>query len=169
MSRLERLDDGLWLAEGEIVSFYGFPYPTRSVIVRLTDGGLRVWSPVRLADELRGEVERLGDVAHLVSPNKLHHLYLAEWKSAYPEATLWGPQSTIRRRELTFEPPVRCPAGRMGIRLRSGVVSRLAGVGRDRLLPPSVADGALRRSYSGARRPVPAPVLVLVAAAAGSS
>ena len=45
-------------------------------------------------------------VAHLVSPNKLHHLYLAEWKSAYPEAKLWGPELTIRRRrDLSFAGP----------------------------------------------------------------
>ncbi len=35
MPRLEKLDESLWLADGETVSFYGFPYPTRSVIVRL--------------------------------------------------------------------------------------------------------------------------------------
>lgn len=104
MSRLEKLDDALWVAEGEIVRFYGFPYPTCSAIARLTDGRLWVWSPVRLSAALRGEVDRLGEVAHLVSPNKLHHLYLAEWKAAYPRAKLWGPQSTIRReRGLKFE------------------------------------------------------------------
>jgi hypothetical protein len=42
-------------------------------------------------------------VRHLVSPNKLHHLYLAEWKAAFPEAQLWGPRSTIRKRpDLEF-------------------------------------------------------------------
>lgn len=107
MSRLEKLDEALWLAEGENVSFHGFPYPTRSAIVRLADGGLWVWSPVRLSAELRCEADRSGDVMHLVSPNKLHHLYLAEWKAAYPGAKLWGPQSTIRReRGLEFEEPL---------------------------------------------------------------
>ena len=107
MSRLEKLDDWVWLAEGDVVSFYGFAYPTRSVIARLADGGLWVWSPVKLAAELRAEVDSLGRVAHLVSPNKLHHLYLAEWKSAYPGATLWGPASTIKRfRELPFGEPL---------------------------------------------------------------
>ena len=48
MSRLEQVDGDLWVAEGEIVSFYGFPYPTRAAIARLADGRLWVWSPVRL-------------------------------------------------------------------------------------------------------------------------
>jgi hypothetical protein len=97
MQRLEKLDESLWLADGGTVNFYGFPYPTRGVIVRLSDERLWVWSPIKLADDLRAEVDRAGRVAHLVSPNKLHHLHLGEWKAAYPTAELWGPQSTINR------------------------------------------------------------------------
>ena len=84
-------------------SFFGAPYPTRSAIVRLESGDLWVWSPVKLTADLRAEVDRLGPVRHLVSPNKLHHLYLSEWKDAFPDAQLWGPRSTIRKRpELEF-------------------------------------------------------------------
>jgi len=43
MSRLQQLDDALWLAEGEIVSFYGFAYPTRCVIARIGADRLWVW------------------------------------------------------------------------------------------------------------------------------
>jgi hypothetical protein len=100
---LEQVDEALWVAEGENVSFVGIPYPTRSVIARLENGDLWIWSPIKLTLDLRTEVDRLGTVSHLVSPNKLHHLYLSEWKSAYPAASLWGPQSTIRKRsDLSF-------------------------------------------------------------------
>ncbi len=98
----------LWVAEGEIVSFFGAPYPTRSVIARLENGDLWVWSPVRLTVALRAETDRIGPVRHLVSPNKLHHLYLQDWKAAYPGAQLWGPQSTIKKRpDLSFRPALR--------------------------------------------------------------
>jgi hypothetical protein len=80
---LEQIRDALWVAEGEIVSFFGVPYPTRSAIVRLANGGLWVWSPVKLTADLRAEADRLGPVHHLVSPNKLHHLYLPEWQAAF--------------------------------------------------------------------------------------
>ncbi len=101
---LQAIDDDIWIAEGETVSFYGFPYPTRSVIVRLPCDALWIWSPIALRPELRREVERLGAVAHLVSPNKLHHLYLKDWKTAFPEARLWGPRSTIEKmRGLAFQ------------------------------------------------------------------
>lgn len=84
--RLEQIHHALWLVEGEIVSFWGFPYPTRSVIARLSSGDLWVWSPVRLSPDLRAELAELRPVRHLVSPNKLHHLYLAQWRAAYPQA-----------------------------------------------------------------------------------
>ncbi|HZZ88316.1 MAG TPA: DUF4336 domain-containing protein [Caulobacteraceae bacterium] len=108
MAMLEPADDALWIAEGPIVSFYGAAYPTRSAIVRLNDGDLWVWSPVELTADLRAEVDRLGPVRHLVSPNKLHHLYLAQWKAAFPDAQLWGPRSTIKkRRDLEFREPLQ--------------------------------------------------------------
>ncbi|HKO69476.1 MAG TPA: DUF4336 domain-containing protein [Bradyrhizobium sp.] len=101
---LEQVHDALWVAEGEIVSFFGFPYPTRSVIARLARGDLWVWSPVKLTADLRNEVDSRGSVRHLVSPNKLHQLYLQEWKAAYPEAQLWGPETTIKKRpDIKFQ------------------------------------------------------------------
>ncbi len=101
---LEPIGENAWLAEGGNVSFYGFPYNTRSVIVRLTSGDLWVWSPIALSEGLRTEVEALGPVRHLVSPNPIHHLFLGEWQHAFPEARLWGPQSTItKRKDLVFE------------------------------------------------------------------
>ena len=114
---LEQVHEALWVVDGEIVSFFGIAYPTRSVIVRLATGDLWVWSPVKLTADLRIDVDRLGPVRHLVSPNKLHHLYLQDWKAAYPEAALWGPRSTIRKRpDLSFRealednpPPGWCP------------------------------------------------------------
>ena len=43
---LEPLGCNLWFADGGVVSFNGFDYPTRMVIVRLADGGLWLWSQV---------------------------------------------------------------------------------------------------------------------------
>ena len=40
-------------------------------------------------------VRALGPVRHLVSPNKLHHLFLGAWQARFPDAKLWGTASTI--------------------------------------------------------------------------
>jgi len=105
MGRLYQCGPDIFLIEGGVVSFYGAPYPTRCVIVKLDDGALWVWSPVALDQDLYREVAARGPVRHLVSPNKLHHLYLADWKRAFPKARVWGPRSTINKRpDVIFEP-----------------------------------------------------------------
>ena len=100
---MEQVAEALWVVDGQTVSFHGFPYPTRSVVVRFGNGDLWVWSPIALTPDLLQQVNAVGIVRYLVSPNKLHHLYLQDWKAAYPEAQLWGPRSTVRKRpDLNF-------------------------------------------------------------------
>jgi hypothetical protein len=100
---LEPFDTNLWTAEGPTVPFLGMPYPTRMALVRLSGGDLWVWSPIALTRELAEEVERLGAVRHLVSPNKIHHLFLGGWAERWPEARLHAPPGLApRRRDLAF-------------------------------------------------------------------
>tara|TARA_R110002124_G_scaffold1280_2_gene7259 strand:+ start:339 stop:1031 length:693 start_codon:yes stop_codon:yes gene_type:complete len=104
---MEKLANNIWIAEGDIVDFHGFPYPTRCVIVRLASGDLWCWSPIALSPALKTAINLIGKPAHLVSPNKIHHLYLQDWQLAWPEAKLWGPASTISKRsDLAFEAPL---------------------------------------------------------------
>ncbi|MCC0024297.1 MAG: DUF4336 domain-containing protein [Hyphomicrobiaceae bacterium] len=103
MPRLQEIGPDIWLSEGAVVDFYGFPYSTRMLVVRLMDESLWVWSPIALDDELKTEIEALGIPAHLVSPNKLHHLYLQDWQKHWPEARLWGlPSVQAKRKDLAF-------------------------------------------------------------------
>jgi hypothetical protein len=100
---LELLAPDFWFADGGVVSFNGFDYPTRMAVVRLGDGGLWLWSPIELTATLEDEVRRLGPVRQIVSPNNLHYLFLRQWQAAFPEARLWGTARTVaKRRDLTF-------------------------------------------------------------------
>ncbi len=93
----------LYIADGPAVSFFGFPYPTRMALVRLGDGGIWVWSPVALTEALAGEVQAIGPVRHIVSPNKLHHLFLHQWVERWPDARLYAPPGLARKKpELRF-------------------------------------------------------------------
>jgi hypothetical protein len=104
MSALDPFGPDIWLVEGPVVSFYGFPFPTRMMVIRLTDGGLFVWSPIALTAELKAAVDALGPVAHVVSPNKIHHLSMGEWQDAYPSAKLYAaPGLAAKRQDLRFE------------------------------------------------------------------
>ncbi len=104
MSTLSPFGPGIWLAEGPVVDFHSFAYPTRMAVIRLANGDLFVWSPIALNDALRAAVDALGRVAHIVSPNKIHHLFMGEWKHAYPQARMYAsPGLPARRRDLTFD------------------------------------------------------------------
>jgi hypothetical protein len=96
---LVRFGQDLYSADGPAVSFYGFPYPTRMAVARVSTGKVWVWSPIALTSELAAEVAAIGPVGYIVSPNKLHHLFLAEWASRWPEARLYAPPGLARRKK----------------------------------------------------------------------
>jgi hypothetical protein len=101
---LQEFGPSLYIADGPIVSFYGFPYPTRMAVVRLSDGSAWVWSPVGLSTELAESVETIGPVRFIVSPNKIHHLFLSEWAMRWPDAKLFAPPGLAKRRpDLKFD------------------------------------------------------------------
>ncbi len=117
MSELQTIDDDIWMVEGPNVSFYGFPYPTRMVIVRL-DGGLWVWSPIELDEELEATVRGLGEVRWVVSPNKLHHLFIPDWLEAFDEAEAFAPPGLAQKRDdidFAAELGDEAPAGWDGV------------------------------------------------------
>ena len=103
--RLDPFGPDLWLADGPIVRFGGaFLYPTRMAVVRLNDGTLWIWSPIALDDDLARAVEALGAVGHLVAPNKLHHLFLPDWRERFPGARLYAPPGLAKKRpDLSFD------------------------------------------------------------------
>ena len=101
---LKQFGPEIWIADGPSVAVAGFHYSTRMAVVRLSDGGLFIWSPIKLTDDLRTDVDALGEVRHIVAPNSLHHLFLAEWKRAYAEARLYAPPGLRRkRRDISFD------------------------------------------------------------------
>ncbi len=93
----------LFVAEGPTVSFFGFPYPTRMAVARLSNGSAWIWSPIALTPDLERGLHSIGPVREIVSPNKLHHLFLAEWAARWPNARLRTPPGLAkRRRDLHF-------------------------------------------------------------------
>ncbi|HEX4509021.1 MAG TPA: DUF4336 domain-containing protein, partial [Burkholderiaceae bacterium] len=66
-------------------------------VAKLADGSAWVWSPIALTRQLASEVESVGPVRFIVSPNKLHHLFLKEWADHWPAALLYAPPGLARR------------------------------------------------------------------------
>jgi len=87
--------EGVWVIDGPVIrmSFpmgLTVPFPTRCTVVRLSDGGLWVHSPIRLTGPLRDRVAALGEVEHLVSPNYIHYAGIPGWAEAFPDARAWA-------------------------------------------------------------------------------
>jgi hypothetical protein len=94
INTLKPVGEDLWVVDGPVVrmAFLGFsiPFPTRMVVIRLTSGDLFLWSPTEPDDGLRAEIDALGPVRYLVSPNKIHYTHIAAWKRTYPNAMVWA-------------------------------------------------------------------------------
>lgn len=84
-TRLSTLAPDLWVADHPL-AVAGMQLGTRTTVIRLADASLWVHSPGPLDDALADAVRALGEVACLVAPNLMHHLFLAEWIDAFPRA-----------------------------------------------------------------------------------
>ena len=80
------------------------PYTTRMTLIKLASGDIWVHSPLNISQNLIKEVSALGKVKYLVSPNKLHHLFIADWIKAFPEAICYASPGLVKkRRDITFD------------------------------------------------------------------
>ncbi|MCU0828245.1 MAG: DUF4336 domain-containing protein [Tabrizicola sp.] len=105
MEMLHSFAPDLWLADGPTVNAAaGFAYPTRMAVIKLSAGGLVLLSPVAPGEALCAAVGRLGPVHHLIAPNKLHNLFIGQWKAAFPAAIMHAaPGLRDRRPDLAFD------------------------------------------------------------------
>lgn len=98
---LKPVGEDLWVVDGPVVRMSlpvgSVPFPTRMVVVRLAGGELFLWSPTEPEGGLREEIDALGPVGHLVSPNKLHYVHVCAWKRAYPQAVAWASPGVCER------------------------------------------------------------------------
>jgi hypothetical protein len=81
---MESIADGVWQDRGPSLRFVaGVRVPSASTVVRLGSGELLVYSPIA---EMPG-VDAVGRVAHVLEPNKLHHLFVGAARERWPGAT----------------------------------------------------------------------------------
>lgn len=90
INTLKPVAENIWIVDGETINFKGVPFTTRMTVIRLANGDLFLHSPTALNDALRREIDALGFVQHLVSPNKIHYWWIGDWGRAYPRAIKWA-------------------------------------------------------------------------------
>lgn len=85
MALIEILPDQMWHAT-QAVRFGPVSVDTRMTIVRLPDRSLWVHSPIHPDNELAAAIRARGNVAHVVAPNRSHHLHFIDFLEAFPGA-----------------------------------------------------------------------------------
>ena len=98
---LKQVAENIWIADGGQIRMnvlaFGIPFSTRMTVVKLQDGSLWCHSPIEADPNLLEEIDALGEVKHLVSPNKIHYAFIKEWKDRYPNATAWSSPGVEKR------------------------------------------------------------------------
>ena len=106
--RFDAIDHHLWCFVYQEAS-HGLG--TRMTVIRMQSGGLFVHSPGPLDAKVKDDLAGLGPVQAIVAPNDFHHLFLAEFADAYPEARVFATpgvakkQPKVRIDEILGEKP----------------------------------------------------------------
>jgi hypothetical protein len=85
---LKIVEKDIWIVDGPIVNFNSIPFPTRMTIIRLENNKLWVHSPIELTNELKNNINDIGDVTYLIAPNKIHYWWVEDWKKIYPNVII---------------------------------------------------------------------------------
>ncbi len=100
---MRQLAADLWVVERPL-RFGGLPLGTRMTVLRLSDGALVLHSPVALDPELRDQLLRLGSPRFAIAPNRFHHLFIGQYRKAFPEVQLFAaPGLPEKRPDLRFD------------------------------------------------------------------
>jgi hypothetical protein len=88
---LTPLGHNLW-ETNQPLKVMGFAVGHRMTVLRDANGNVAVHSPVRitsaLAQDVRAVAGPAGQVRWIIAPSTMHDLYLEEWASEFPDATL---------------------------------------------------------------------------------
>lgn len=102
--KARQVTDGIWIFSRPFTRFHVLPLGGRSVAVRLSNGNVWVLASTPPTEETKQQIDSLGTVAYICSPNLDHHWFLGHFKEAYPNAKLYGPKPLgEKRKDLSFD------------------------------------------------------------------
>jgi hypothetical protein len=86
---VESIADGVWQVRGPSLRFTaGVMIPSRATVLRLASGRHLVYSPI-------AEMPGVEEVAHVVEPNKYHHLFVDAARARWPTAQVHARSVTL--------------------------------------------------------------------------
>ena len=94
---LKNFGENLWVVDGPVIKFYGMPFTTRMVVIKLANNQLLIHSPINLTEDLKQELDKLGQVKYLISPNKIHYWYIADFQKYYSNTVTFASDGVQER------------------------------------------------------------------------
>ncbi|KAG1859156.1 hypothetical protein C8R48DRAFT_714879 [Suillus tomentosus] len=96
----------VWIFSRPFARFGVIQMGGRSTAIKLRQGGVWVLASTPLTQETRNKIDELGEVKYIIGANAVHHLFLGEFKRAYPNAKLIGVEDAIKNmsdKDLQFD------------------------------------------------------------------
>ncbi|KAI0064883.1 hypothetical protein BV25DRAFT_1822651, partial [Artomyces pyxidatus] len=97
--KIREVTEGIWTFSRPFLRFNVFRVGGRSTAIRMKDGGVWVLASTPLTPETKKTIDDLGPVKYLVGPDSVHHIFLAEYHKAYPEAKLVAVEEAINKKK----------------------------------------------------------------------
>ena len=93
INELKQIGEDIWIIDGNEIhmsfKLFKVPFTTRMTIVKLDNNKLWIHSPIAFNKELNDKIKELGDIEHIIAPNKYHYSYVLDWYKHYPDAKVW--------------------------------------------------------------------------------
>ena len=96
---IAKLEENLWTVDGDIRVPGGFVFVRKMALIKLDDGRIALHSPVPLGESDMGEIERWGEPAFCIVPNRFHRLDTPAFRMRYPAIKVVCPGAVRRRVE----------------------------------------------------------------------
>src|SRR5689334_25026375 len=86
---MQALAEDIWHVPGRPLRMPGGVWmPSAATVIRLADRSLAVYSPADFEPAALAAIDALGEVAHLIVPSRLHHLFAAAAAQRWPRARI---------------------------------------------------------------------------------
>ena len=109
---LKKVDKNIWVAEQNL-KYWGLEVGTRMTIIRLDNDELVVISPIKVDNEAVNQINEIGQVRIIIAPNLYHHLFISDFKTAFPDAQIFAaPGLDSKRQDIDFDKIIN--QGRIG-------------------------------------------------------
>src|SRR4029079_19540359 len=84
---MQPIGSDIWQVQGGLLRMSGgVAMPVASTVVRLRDRSLAIYSPIEFDDATAAALDALGEVAHLIAPSRIHHMFVAAAIRRWPHA-----------------------------------------------------------------------------------